>query len=235
MSNLSYCGIDCDVCTYREAQNCKTCREYKGDIWHGTCTVAKCVLEKGLEDCGQCDVFPCKMLVDFSFDAIHGDGGKRIRNICQARMRSQLGTEKIMQVGVLVNNIEQTAKDWAELLGVPVPQIIVTDGIDKSQGVYRGAPCLATAKLAFLHCGQVDIELIEPDANSSVWREYLDRDGEGFHHIALIIKDMKAKEAMLEKMGLECIQKGEYTGGRYSYMDAPDNKYKLLLELLEND
>ncbi len=235
MANLSYCGIDCDACSYRESVNCETCRAYKGDIWHGTCTVAKCVLGRGLEDCGQCDDFPCKMLIDFSYDETHGDGGERIRNLCRKNRRAMLGNERVTQIGLLVHDIERAAADWAEFLGVPKPDIIVTDTEDLAQTRFHGAPTPARSKLAFLHCGQVDIELIQPDEQPSVWRECLDRDGEGFHHIAFVIKGMKDKINLLERWGMKGVQTGEYTGGRYAYVEDVQGKLKLMLELLEND
>jgi methylmalonyl-CoA/ethylmalonyl-CoA epimerase len=149
---------------------------------------------------------------------------------------SKFGSDLITQVGMVVKDIEKTAKEWADLLGVPVPPIIVTDPMDKAQTLYCGEPSPARAKLAFFHLGpQVDLELIEPDGNPSTWQDCLDKNGEGVHHIAFNIKGMKDKIAVFEKLGLECVQKGEYTGGRYAYLDAEDNKFKVVFELLEND
>ena len=66
------------------------------------------------------------------------------------------------------------------------------------------------------------------------WRQDLDKNGEGFHHIAFIVKGMKEKIEICGKEGYKLIQTGEYTGGRYAYIDATE-KLKLMLELLEND
>lgn len=79
----SYCGIDCAACSWREKQNCRTCRQYKGDIWHGSCAVAKCCIGRGLEDCGQCAEYPCGLLKGYAFDRQHGDGGERLANLCR--------------------------------------------------------------------------------------------------------------------------------------------------------
>ena len=146
-----------------------------------------------------------------------------------------LGTNKIVQIGMVVKNIDQVAKDWAELLGVPTPSITLTDGLPATQSVFRGKPCPARAKLAFLNCGQLDIELIEPDENESVWREYLEKNGEGFHHIAFFVKGMKENIQKLEERGMKLGQTGEYTGGRYAYVEDVGDKYKMMFELLEND
>jgi methylmalonyl-CoA/ethylmalonyl-CoA epimerase len=146
-----------------------------------------------------------------------------------------LGTQVVTQVGILVHDIEKTAQVYADFLGVPKPAIIVTDTIDKSQAAFKGAPTRARAKLAFFKVGpSLDIELIQPDNEPSTWREDLDRKGEGVHHLAFQVKGMKEKISSLEQEKMPLLQKGEYTGGRYAYMDSTKD-LKVILELLEND
>jgi methylmalonyl-CoA/ethylmalonyl-CoA epimerase len=149
--------------------------------------------------------------------------------------KSILGTRIVTQVGILVNDIEKSCQDFADFLGVENPGYSITDTIDKTQAEFRGEPCEARAKLAFFPVGEnLTIELIEPDETPSVWREDLDKNGEGFHHIAFVIDGMKEKVMLLERNGMPLIQKGEYTGGRYAYIDTKE-KLKVLIELLEND
>ncbi|MDR3173166.1 MAG: VOC family protein [Treponema sp.] len=150
--------------------------------------------------------------------------------------KSILGTNLLCQVGILVNDIEKTSKEWAEFLGVETPEIQITAEAGEAQTKYLGGPSRARAKLAFLHVGpQVDIELIEPDKDpASTWRHDLDANGEGFHHIAFVVQGMKEKITACETAGYKLLQTGEYTGGRYAYIDA-NEKLKLVLELLEND
>ena len=146
-----------------------------------------------------------------------------------------LGSHIVTQVGLLVNDIEKTAQVYADFLGVAKPEIKVTDVIEKSQAKYKGSPTKARAKLAFFKVGEgLDIELIEPDHEPSTWREDLNRKGEGVHHIAFQVKGMKEKIADLQKENMPLVQSGEYTGGRYAYVDA-DRDLKVLIELLEND
>lgn len=146
-----------------------------------------------------------------------------------------LGTGIVTQIGFIVRDCDATKKKFAAFLGVEEPPSFWTDGIEKSQSVYRGQPCPAKAKLAFLKVGdQVDIELIEPDGQPSVWQEFLDEKGEGIQHIAFVIKDTAGKRTALAEMGMETIQTGEYTGGRYTYVDSVKD-LKTIVELLEND
>jgi methylmalonyl-CoA/ethylmalonyl-CoA epimerase len=145
-----------------------------------------------------------------------------------------LGTTTVTQVGVIVADIEAKANAWAAVLGVPVPDIIITDGFDMAQTEYEGEDSKARAKLAFFNLGQVDLELIEPIDGPSTWKDQLDQHGDSLHHIAFVIDGMQEKVAYLNTKGVPLIQRGEYTGGRYAYVDGT-GPLGLILELLEND
>lgn len=145
-----------------------------------------------------------------------------------------LNTNVITQIGILVNDIEATAQKFADFFGVEKPAIIITDPVDQAQTEYNGARTEARAKLAFFNMGSLDLELIEPDHSPSTWREHLNQHGEGVHHIAFVIEGMKEKIELLGQKGYPLQQKGEYTGGRYAYIDTFKD-LKVLIELLEND
>lgn len=140
----------------------------------------------------------------------------------------------VAQIGIIVRDVEKSAEVFARFFGIDVPSWSWTDGPEKSKSQYRGKPTAARAKLAFLKLGNLDIELIEPDAHPSTWREFLDSRGEGVHHIAFVINGMKDRTHALESMGYPLVQKGEYPGGRYAYFDTVPG-LKTVLELLEND
>jgi methylmalonyl-CoA/ethylmalonyl-CoA epimerase len=110
-----------------------------------------------------------------------------------------LGTKLITQIGILVHDIEKTSEAFADFFGVEKPQWSITDSVDKAQTQYRGKPSEARAKLAFFDMGSLQLELIEPDHNPSTWRESLDKNGEGPHHIAFEIEGVKDKIAALER------------------------------------
>jgi methylmalonyl-CoA/ethylmalonyl-CoA epimerase len=145
-----------------------------------------------------------------------------------------LGTTTITQVGIVVQDIEAKARAWAEVLGLPVPEIMVTDTYERARTEYNGEPSKARAKLAFFHLGQVDLELIEPIGKLSTWQDQLDEHGDSLHHIAFEIEGMSGKVIYLEAKGLRVVQRGEYPGGRYAYVDG-SAQLGAILELLEND
>ncbi|GAB4427843.1 MAG: VOC family protein [Chloroflexi bacterium OHK40] len=145
-----------------------------------------------------------------------------------------IGTTTVAQVGLIVRDIEARARAWADVLGVPVPPIIVTAPVETARTEYAGASTPARAKLAFFHLGQVDLELIEPIGGPSTWQEQLDRHGESLHHIAFRVQGLGERLAYLDARGVPLIQRGEYTGGRYAYVDG-GSTLGAILELLEND
>jgi hypothetical protein len=124
------------------------------------------------------------------------------------------------QAAFVVGDIEAAVKRVAELFGVAVPRINTTDPADKAHTVYRGAATQAQAKLAFFQLGQVTLELIEPIGGPSTWREALQKNGEGFHHLAFQVADMDRAISHLRQKGCEVIQTGDFTGGCYAYVDA---------------
>ena len=145
-----------------------------------------------------------------------------------------LGTSVVTQIGILVRDIDKTAKAYAEFLGVE-PNFVETDEFEKSQTSYNGNPSPARSRLAFFKVGpSLDIELIQPDQEPSTWRNDLDTFGEGVHHIAFVVDGIKEKIINLAAKNMPLLQTGEYTGGRYAYVDAKD-ELKIILELLEND
>ncbi len=143
------------------------------------------------------------------------------------------GQGNVVQIGVVVKDIEKASTAYAGFLGVPRPKWSWTDAEDKAHTQYKGKPSPARAKLAFIQLKNITLELIEPDGNPSTWREFLDTRGEGVHHIAFEVKGMDKQIALLAGKGMPLVQKGDYEGGRYAYIDGAAG-LGLIIELLEN-
>jgi methylmalonyl-CoA/ethylmalonyl-CoA epimerase len=144
-----------------------------------------------------------------------------------------LGKRVVSQVGIIVENIEQSIDLYSGLFGVEKPPIIITDEYDKTRATYKGQPTPARAKLAFFIMGQVQIELIEPIGEPSTWKDHLDKRGASFHHLAFIVPDTGKAVEYLAAHGMPVEQQGEYTGGMYTYIDCAD-QLGVTIELLEN-
>jgi methylmalonyl-CoA/ethylmalonyl-CoA epimerase len=147
-------------------------------------------------------------------------------------MSENLGSTTLAQVAIVVRNIEEAAQRYADILGLPVPEPIVTaPGLEVNQ-TYRGTPSEARANLAFFSVGQVQIELIEPLGGASTWQEVLDRKGECVHHIAFWVEGMQKSVNFLKSRSIPMVQRGDMGEGQYAYFDS-EPQLGVMLELLE--
>jgi methylmalonyl-CoA/ethylmalonyl-CoA epimerase len=147
--------------------------------------------------------------------------------------KNVLGTDVICQVGVVVRDIERTIKAFADLFGMDVPEIKVTEKPEFTNAKFRGEATDARAKLAFFRMGPLSLEFIEPVGAPSTWQEFLDEQGDGIHHIAFEVRGSDQVVAALKEKGMPVLQQGDYTGGRYLYIDSAP-AFGFILELLEN-
>jgi len=149
-------------------------------------------------------------------------------------MVDKLTPSTVTQIAIVVRDIEQKMSAWAEVFGLPRPEAITTATADQTNILYKGRPTEARAKLAFFDLGNITIELIEPIGRPSTWGAFLDRHGEGVHHIAFKIKDTGETVAFLEGQHLKLEQQGDFVGGKYTYLDG-SRPLGVILELLEID
>ena len=143
------------------------------------------------------------------------------------------GSQTMTQVALIVRDIEAKVKIYADLFGVEIPAIIETAPESEAHTRYQGEPTEARAKLAFFDMGSLTLELIEPIGGPSTWADFLDQHGEGVHHIAFNIEGMDEVTAGLAEQGIPTVQRGDYTGGHYAYVDSAA-KLGVAVELLES-
>jgi len=145
-----------------------------------------------------------------------------------------LGTDIVTQVGIIVRDIEKMVDNYVRVFNLSTrPNVIITDTVEHAKTNLRGKTTPARAKLAFINMGQVQIELIEPDGQPSVWQEHLDKYGESVHHIAFQVKGTDQVVQFLQGQGIPMDQQGHYTGGMYTYVNSMP-VLGVTLELLEN-
>lgn len=148
-----------------------------------------------------------------------------------------IGTNLVAQVAFLVNDIHETLKKYEEFLGVKgtEPELAGDLGVIKTQYLGQPAP-LSNCYLSFLPVGEnLTIELIQPNEHPSTWRDCLNANGEGFHHIAFCVKDADEAAKACVDFGMEVKQRGIYgdQSGQYIYLDATA-QLKTYIELLHS-
>jgi catechol 2,3-dioxygenase-like lactoylglutathione lyase family enzyme len=128
--------------------------------------------------------------------------------------------QKLCQVCIVVRDIEASAKRYSELFGVAMPEIFSTPSVDIAHTVFQGETTPTRARLAVFHVGSMVLELLEPDDEPSSWRDFLEKHGEGVHHIGFGVDDLPETLRVLGDQGITERHSGDYPGGRYVTVDS---------------
>ncbi|MEW6276358.1 MAG: VOC family protein [Bacillota bacterium] len=116
--------------------------------------------------------------------------------------------KKIDHIGILVENIEASLRFYRDQLGLPVKTIEANEEFK--------------VRIAFLPIGEVLVELVEPFPDSPL-RQYLKEKGEGLHHIAFEVDDLKKSLAELKAAGVPLLDEEPRLGGEgalVAFLDA---------------
>lgn len=101
--------------------------------------------------------------------------------------------EKLDHIGIAVKDLDQAMELYREAFGIE-PSLVYESSYTK-------------AKIAFFPIGEVRIELIQPVDSESVVGKFLEKRGEGIHHISFRVKDVDGSLSELEKKGVQLIDK----------------------------
>jgi methylmalonyl-CoA/ethylmalonyl-CoA epimerase len=101
--------------------------------------------------------------------------------------------EKLDHIGIAVKDLDQAMKLYREAFGIE-PSLVYESAYTK-------------AKIAFFTVGESRIELIQPTNPESVMAKFLEKRGEGIHHVSLKVKDVDASLGALEAKGIGLIDK----------------------------
>lgn len=138
-------------------------------------------------------------------------------------MQNPLTFDGFIQICIVVADIEKTAQKWAELFNLPMPEIMVDPPRKNPDLTYRGQETWYGIKMAIISAGPFVIELIEPDENESTFREFLDKHGNGVHHLGFAVGDKRDNViSELESLGFDMRTIGFWPGGSWTVVDSED-------------
>ncbi|MFC4809924.1 VOC family protein [Paenibacillus sp. GCM10023250] len=139
-------------------------------------------------------------------------------------MNNPIGFEGFIQIALVVKDIRKAAETWARFFNVPVPDIAEHPPARNPELTYRGEPAYYGLKFAVIQAGSFVIELHEPDEHDSTFREFLDKHGNGVHHLGFQVGDKRdAVIGELEKMGYAMRTVGYYPGSSWTIVDSEDD------------
>lgn len=100
---------------------------------------------------------------------------------------------RLEHIGIAVKNLEDSNALFAKLLGTPHYKIeeVASENVNTS----------------FFKTGESKIELLEATAEESAIAKFIEKRGEGIHHVAFEVEDIYAEMDRLEKEGFRLLNK----------------------------
>jgi methylmalonyl-CoA/ethylmalonyl-CoA epimerase len=128
--------------------------------------------------------------------------------------------KKINHVAIVVENIDSALAFWKDQLGLDLDHI-------------EDVPSQAS-KVAFLPVGEGEVELVEPTDPESGLAKYLEKRGEGMHHICMEVDDIEGMLKILNEKGVRLINEKpiDLPGRRMAFIH-PKSANGVLVELYE--
>ena len=128
----------------------------------------------------------------------------------------------IDHVGVAVKNIDTALAFFKKVFDVPDADIELME----DQGV----------RACLIEVGQTRLELLEPTGPESGVGRFIERRGEGLHHLAFNVTDISGKLQTLQTLGVDLIDQAPREGlsGTIAFVH-PRSVFGILTELVESD
>jgi len=128
--------------------------------------------------------------------------------------------KKINHVAIVVRDIDESLKFWATALGLELHHV-------------EDVPSQAS-RVAFIPVGESEIELVQPTTEDSGMAAYLEKRGEGMHHLCVEVDDIEEKMQELKDAGVRLINDTpQVLPGRKMAFIHPKSASGVLVELYE--
>lgn len=130
-------------------------------------------------------------------------------------------THKINHIGIAVQSIDATLPFYRDQLGM---EFLGCEEVPEQK-----------VKVAMLAIGDSKIELLEPTSNDSPVAKFLEKSGQGIHHVAYEVADLEAALAKMVREGARLIDEKPRNGahGTLIAFVHPKSSHGVLTELCQ--
>jgi len=146
--------------------------------------------------------------------------------------------KKFLHVGVVVRDLERTLNTLTNVFGIGPFKILDFPPKDEESEIemtYHGKPADFSAKFCFADMGNIELEIIQPISGKSVWFDFLEKHGEGIHHIKFLVSDLQETKQYLDEYNFELTQSGSAVGvnkGKTWAYFGTEDKIGFVIEVL---
>lgn len=129
--------------------------------------------------------------------------------------------KKVDHIGIAVRNLDETIPYYTETLGLKVLKIeeVASESV----------------RVAFIDAGNVKLELLEPMSEQSAIHTFIEKKGEGIHHIAFGVEGIEERMIELREKGIRILNEQPKigAGGAKVAFVHPKSSFGVLYELCD--
>lgn len=127
----------------------------------------------------------------------------------------------VNHIGIAVKSIDAQREFYEKILGAQF------DGIEEVAE--------QKVRVGFFKLGDVKLELLEPTSEESTVAKFIEKRGEGLHHVAYTVDDIEARIAELKENGVRMIDETPRNGAHHMRIAFlhPKSSHGVLTELCE--
>ncbi len=129
--------------------------------------------------------------------------------------------DKVEHIGIAVRSLEES---------IPVYEKLLNTACYKQETVEN-----EKVNTAFFQTGESKIELLESTSPDGVINRFIEKKGEGMHHIAFAVSDIKAEMKRLKENGFQLLNEEPKKGADNKWVCFlhPKNTHGVLIELCQ--
>jgi len=129
--------------------------------------------------------------------------------------------KKVDHIGIAVKNLDETIPYYTETLGLNLLKIeeVASESV----------------RVAFVDAGNVKLELLEPISEQSAIHSFIEKKGEGIHHIAFGVEGIEQRMNELRTKGIRILNEQPKigAGGAQVAFIHPKSSHGVLYELCD--
>ena len=120
-------------------------------------------------------------------------------------------------IGIAVKSLVEARKFWEGVMG--------------AKFMYDAENLRAGYKLVELDLNGLTVELLEPLGDDSFLHKYLEKKGEGMHHLTFALPNVKKTASELKENGVRVVDEIEYSPTSYECFVSPRSSHGVLIQL----
>ncbi len=138
----------------------------------------------------------------------------------QETSQARIKVKAINRIGLVVKDLEKVMESYRKILGIGPWEISELSSPELHDVTYQGKAVTPAWKTGVARSGPMELELIQPISGENIYSDFIEKQGEGIHHIQFLVDDLEETNRIMEEDGYNILMAGEHLDGGFAYYDT---------------